>query len=213
MVGSLYLGALRAAEEMARELGDDALRRHAAGRSSSAGSRHRWSGSSTASTSSRTSTSRSIPSASTATAAWPTSCSARVGPTRSAWATSIPRETVRQGARVRSGSTAGHRTSARRTNVHKPERWFAYPGRGRPVHLHLAEEPAPRPEIAPATATRSGPASSTRWPATWPGKGCSPRRWPSAAPSTSATIPPSTIRGTRSSAATTTPGPWPAGAC
>ena len=42
--------------------------------------------------------------------------------------------------------------------------------RGGPLHLHVAEEPAPGTRARRATATRSGPASSTRWPATWPGR-------------------------------------------
>jgi hypothetical protein len=63
------------------------------------------------------------------------------------------------------------------------------------------------------TRTRSGPASNIRLPDTWPGKGCSPRRWRSAAECTTATTPPSTIPGMKSSAATTTPARWPLTAC
>ena len=170
------------------------------------------SGSSTASISSRRSIWRSIPSTSTPTAAWPTSCSARAGRIRSAWATSTRRtrccSALQVDLEVQLG--AGHRPAEQgpsAATLVRPAR------RGGAVHLHLAEEQAPGPE---SRALPRRDLDRHRVPggrAHGLGRHARPRPWPSAAASTSATTRRSTTRGTKSSAATTTPGRWPATAC
>ncbi len=114
-------------------------------------------------------------------------------------------------AASRSGNTTGPPTLRRRTQEHPPQRWFAYPGeagcspaRGRRASISVRNRSC--------IATRSGPASNTRWPGTWPGKECSPKRWPCVARCTNATTRPNTIRGTKSNAETTTRAGWPVGA-
>ena len=95
-------------------------------------------------------------------------------------------------------------------DAHTPERWFARPGE---AGLFTCTWP----EGARTSARRPSRYRNEVWTGieyqvaghmAW--EGMSPRRWPSAAASTSATTPRSTTRGTRSSAATTTPGRWPA---
>ena len=125
------------------------------------------------------------------------------GRTRSAWVIYIRKETVASALRsiwkYDWAPDVGPQDQA-----HPPQRWFAMPGEAGlftctwPRSKHLGK-------TACSIATRSGRASSTRWPPTWSGRACSRRPWRFAAASTTATTPPSATPGTKSSAATTTP--------
>ena len=169
MVGSLYLAALRAGEEMARDAGRGRVGRAAAERSSRAADGSPSNGSSTASISSKRSISKSTPASSTPTAASPISCSARGGRPGGAGLPLSPGDGRARRSR-RFGSTTGRRTWARRTQPIRRERWFARPGEAGLFTCTWPKSQVSWPRAC-VTARRSGPASSTRWPGTWPGRG------------------------------------------
>ena len=183
MVGSLYL-ALSGRREMAREIGD-ALRRHVPGnlRERAKLSVERlFNGEYFIQHVDLRSTATSVRAGMSGRPAFRSTA----GRTRSGWGTSI-RKTVESALR-RFGGTIGPRTSPRRTPPIR--RNAGSPGPARP---DCSPAHGPRANTSERTAssiaTKSGLASSTRWPGIWSGRACSSRPWRSAAPFTTVTTP------------------------
>jgi hypothetical protein len=169
MVGSLYLAALRAGEQMAQTVGD---------REFAATCRKIFESGSRLTVEKLFDGEYFVqkvdlakhPGISTPTAAWPISCSVKAGRIKSAWGMSI-RKTKSARRWKRSGSTAGLRTSARRTKCIR--RNVGSRGPAKPA-CSRARGPSPStwgPRVS-CIATKCGRGSSTRSPATWSGTGC-----------------------------------------
>ena len=149
---------------------------------------------------------------STATAAWPTSSSARAGRIRSGSGYIYPQENVKLGAAVDLEVQLG---AGRRAAEHARTRRSA----GSRCPARRACSPAPGPRASTSERRRALSRRGLDGHRVPGGRqhdlGGHGHRGPgrSAAASTTATSRPSTTRATRSSAATITPARWPVGAC